>query len=429
MRICTIIARNYLGQAEVLAESFREHHPEGAVSMLVVDDRERSVQSRPGLYDVVRPEDLPIPRFEGMAAMYDITEMCTAVKPWLLRHLLDAGEPVAYFDPDICFYAGVDELFGLARENQIVLTPHLRSPLPDDGHAPDTAYVLAAGAYNLGFIALGPGEASSGLLDWWSARLRFDCINDVANDYFVDQRWFDLVPGMFPNTALVCDPGMNLAYWNLHEHELRADGDGRRLVGDVPLKFFHFSGFDPFAPDELSRYQTRFRFRDVPVVADLCTEYAQRVVARASQPGGTEWPFHKLADGRPLDLFCAGSIEKASVKGRLSSHRSRSTAPTSSSPGSPTSRRMHPARKSIDSGRTSTGTGPTCNLPSLHWLERTASAIWTGSSKQAPPRSSHAACFLGGPIAVPKPLRDPGRRLRTFRKSIHHPRTASPSGA
>ena len=136
MRICTIVARNYLGQAEVLAESFREHHPNGEVSVLVVDDRERLVESRPGLYDVVRPEDVAIPRFEGMAAMYDIIELCTAVKPWLLRHLLDAGEPVAYFDPDICFYAGIDEVVDLAREHQIVLIPHLTNPFPDDGRRP-----------------------------------------------------------------------------------------------------------------------------------------------------------------------------------------------------------------------------------------------------------------------------------------------------
>jgi glycosyltransferase involved in cell wall biosynthesis len=301
MRICTIVARNYLGQAEVLAESFLEHHPSGAVSVLVVDDRDRLVESKPGLYDLLRPEDLPIPRFDGMAAMYDITELCTAVKPWLLRHLLDkGGEPIAYFDPDICFYGGVGELFDLARGRQIVLTPHMTNPFPDDAHRPSSQHVLAAGAYNLGFIALGPGEASTELLDWWSARLRFDCIVDVRNDYFVDQRWFDLVPGMFPVTALVHDPGINVAYWNLHERELRAGSDGRLLVGDAPLKFFHFSGFDPRSPVELSRHQTRFRLRETPVLADLCSDYAKRVIAHAPRFGETRWPFDKLADGRPL---------------------------------------------------------------------------------------------------------------------------------
>jgi glycosyltransferase involved in cell wall biosynthesis len=300
MRICTIAARNYLGRVEVLAESFREHHPDGEVSVLVVDDRERAVESRPGLYDVVRPEDVRIPRFEGMAAMYDITELCTAVKPWLLRHLLNAGEPVAYFDPDVCFYAPVEGLEEIAREHQIVLTPHMTKPFPDDGEHPDTQLILAAGAYNLGFIALGPGDVSAGLLEWWSERLRFDCIIDVENNYFVDQRWFDLVPGLFPNTAIMQDPGLNVAYWNVHEHEFRVGAAGRHLVDGVALKFFHFSGFDPGEPDRLSRHQTRFRLRDLPVVAGLCRDYAQRVVARAARFPDASWPFDALVDGRPL---------------------------------------------------------------------------------------------------------------------------------
>jgi glycosyltransferase involved in cell wall biosynthesis len=300
MRVCTIAARNYLGRAEVLAESFREHHPDGEVSVLVVDDRARAVESRPGLYDVVRPEDVGIPRFEGMAAMYAITELCTAVKPWLLRHLLNAGEPVAYFDPDVCFYAPVEGLEEIAREHQIVLTPHVTKPFPGDGELPDTQFILAAGAYNLGFIALGPGDVSARLLEWWSERLRFDCIVDVENNYFVDQRWFDLVPGLFPSTAIVQDPGLNAAYWNVHEHEFRVDAAGRHLVDGVALKFFHFSGFDPGEPDRLSLHQTRFQLRDLPVVAGLCRDYAQRVIARTARLPDASWPFDVLVDGRPL---------------------------------------------------------------------------------------------------------------------------------
>ena len=34
------------------------------------------------------------------------------------------------------------------------------------------------------------------LLDWWSDRLRRDCRVDPVYGYFVDQRWFDLAPGL-----------------------------------------------------------------------------------------------------------------------------------------------------------------------------------------------------------------------------------------
>jgi glycosyltransferase involved in cell wall biosynthesis len=312
LRICTIIARNYLGKAEVLAESFREHHPGGSVSVLVLDDVEKLVPSRPELFETVRPQELSMPRFEAMAAMYDISELSTAVKPWLLRHLLDAGEPVAYLDPDVCFYGEVGHLLDLARERQIVLAPHTTQPLPDDGRRPNNADLLEAGAYDLGFIALGPGQASDELLDWWITRVHVD-------DPFgplVDGRWFDLVPAMFPDTAIVRDPALNVGYWNLHERELGVDSDGRYLVGEAPLRSFHFSGFDPHKPHELGRHQNRYRLSEVPALANLCAEYAERVLACSPGFGEPDGAFTRLADGRVLDrahrtLYREGERQRA----------------------------------------------------------------------------------------------------------------------
>ena len=36
--VCTIIAKNYVAQARVLARSFAEHHPDGRFWTLIIDD-------------------------------------------------------------------------------------------------------------------------------------------------------------------------------------------------------------------------------------------------------------------------------------------------------------------------------------------------------------------------------------------------------
>src|SRR5271154_4488558 len=120
MRICTIVARNYLAYARVLAESFLAHQPDGECVVLVIDDRANEVDDAHEPFTVVRPQQLSLDRFEAMAAMYDVTELATAVKPWLLAHLLDDGQgtPIAYFDPDIRFYAPVAEIEQQAIEHQ-----------------------------------------------------------------------------------------------------------------------------------------------------------------------------------------------------------------------------------------------------------------------------------------------------------------------
>ena len=127
--------------------------------------------------------------------MYDITELATAVKPWLLEHLLaEHDTPVSYFDPDIRFYAPVDEINALAIEHELVLIPHITAPIPDDGEQPDELSLMASGTYNLGFVGMAPTARVRQLLGWWQKRLRYDCVIDHALGYFVDQRWFDLSP-------------------------------------------------------------------------------------------------------------------------------------------------------------------------------------------------------------------------------------------
>jgi glycosyltransferase involved in cell wall biosynthesis len=303
MRICTIVARNYLAYARVLAESFNEHHRDGECIVLVIDDVAGDVDPANEPFTVMRPDELEIERFAGMAGMYDVTELATAVKPWLLEQLLrDADQPVAYFDPDIRFYAPVERIDRLAREHELVLTPHITEPIPEDGKQPGELDLMASGVYNLGFVAMAPGERTQELLEWWQRRLRYDCVIDHALGYFVDQRWFDLVPNTFAGTALMRDPGMNVAYWNLHGREISRDEHGGWLVNGEPLRFYHFSGFNPDEPHLLSKHQTRTRLSEHPALAQLCGEFAELVRShRRPGEGKVAYAWDELGDGRRWD--------------------------------------------------------------------------------------------------------------------------------
>jgi hypothetical protein len=90
---CTIIARNYLAQARVLAESFLEHHPDDSFSVLIIDDARSPLSGGHDPFETLRPADIGLERSEvhRMAALYDVLELSTAVKPWLLRYLLAPG--------------------------------------------------------------------------------------------------------------------------------------------------------------------------------------------------------------------------------------------------------------------------------------------------------------------------------------------------
>ncbi len=303
MNICTIIAKNYLAHARVLAESFRETHPDGSVSVLVVDDVDGCFDPADEPFEVLGLDQVGLEDPERMAASYDVLELSTAVKPWLLRRLLERQgvDSVTYLDPDIRIFDSLEEVERRARRHEVVLTPHFTAPLPRDGAKPSEEDILIAGAYNLGFIALGQGPTTEALLDWWSERLENDCVVDPGQGRFVDQRWIDLAPGLWPGIEILRDPGFNLAYWNLASRNLEAHGSGYRVDGE-PLRFFHFSGFDPARPAELSRHQDRIEVGANPALARICSEYAERLRARGiEQAQGWPYGWEETATGLKLD--------------------------------------------------------------------------------------------------------------------------------
>ena len=302
MHACTIIARNYLAHARVLARSFFEHHPDGRFSVLVLDDTHSAADGAEP-FDVVSPLEIGLDRdeFHRMAMIYDVLELATAVKPWFLRTLLAESADVSYFDPDIRVYAPLDYISNLARDRSIVLIPHTMDPIPRDGRVPSERTILEAGVFNLGFIAVGAGAI--GFLDWWSERLARDCFLDPAAGAFVDQRWIDLVPGMFEHVILN-DRGVDVAHWNLFARTVESNGDGYEVDG-VPLRFYHFSGFDPERPYILSKHQgsnPRVLLSERPVMARLCREYAAELLSNGYHQAATSpYRYDRLPSGIRVD--------------------------------------------------------------------------------------------------------------------------------
>ena len=279
MHVCTIAASNYLSRIRVFADSFREQHPDGTCTVLLVDaaaDPDRWSAER---FEVLTLDDIDIDAraVAHMAAIYDVAELSTAVKPSLLRTLLHRGSGVITFlDPDIEFFAPIDEVEDLTKQHGIVLTPHNLEPITQDDALPDEPTIMRAGIYNLGFISVSADAMP--FLGWWDDRLRWNCRFDQDEGLHVDQRWVDLAPAYFGVYALR-DPGYNVAYWNIDQRPIEWTGDGYE-AGGAPLHFFHFSGFNPDEPYRLSKYQENRSRIDPDVdrgLAWLCMHYARRL--------------------------------------------------------------------------------------------------------------------------------------------------------
>lgn len=303
MKFCTVVARNYLAHARVLAASLKHSDPDASLAVLVLDDDRGEIDDEAEIFDVVRPGDLDMDarEYHSMATIYTVLELATAVKPWLLRFVLEHDGVACYLDPDIEAFASLAEIDQLARRHSIVLTPHTTSAIPRDGLLPGEREIRLAGVFNLGFIAV--SNEADAFLSWWSERLRRECRIAVHEGLFVDQRWIDFVPAYF-EPGIVRDPGYNVAYWNLYDRVVKRGSDSYEVNGR-PLRFLHYSGFDPLRPHLLSKHQggrPRVRLEDRPALAHLCHRYATQLMnAGYLEAAGNAYRYDFTTDGIRID--------------------------------------------------------------------------------------------------------------------------------
>lgn len=277
---CTIVAHNYLPQARILAESFRKFHPDSTFYIVIVDRpiEARLVQSDDFQVVPITDIDFGTEGFGLMAAIYDVTEFATSVKPFVLKQLVESHDCVFYIDPDIKVFAPLSPLVEKTVETGWSLTPHSMKPIKRNEWQPTEQEIKAAGIYNLGYV--GVTKNSIEMLGWWGERLRRDCIIDVENQLFTDQRWIDMAVGIFP-VHIERTTSYNVAYWNLDHRHLWKDGD-TYMVDDDVLRFFHFSGYDPKKPHWISKYQIgrpRVLMSDNPVMSELFVDYGTQMLA------------------------------------------------------------------------------------------------------------------------------------------------------
>lgn len=278
MDALTICARNYLPFAKILAESFLEFHPESKFYLLLVDGgTETDLGQIESSIQVILPSDLDMDKeeFERMTIYYDVTELSTALKPLGMKYLLDSGSEIAvYLDPDIQVFSELVEIPQHLADASIALTPHTLHEIPRDGLRPSDFDIMASGTFNLGFIAIRNSTESYEFLRWWNERLILDCIADIENNLFTDQRWIDFVPSYF-SFSIIRDYGFNVAYWNLHERKMSKVGS-EFYANNQPLRFFHFSGYKPDKPWVLSKHvadRPRVIMSEQPLVKELADQY------------------------------------------------------------------------------------------------------------------------------------------------------------
>ncbi|MDO6430406.1 hypothetical protein Q4E93_07405 [Flavitalea sp. BT771] len=275
--IFTLCSNNYLAQAKVLAASVRQHQPGWKFVLGLVDTKLEQVDYLSFGFEVVTAADIE-PAMQQLAEKYSIIELNTCLKPAFFLYFFQQrqAQHVVYLDPDISLYSPLREMEIYFLAGDIILTPHVVTPIPLDGRTPGEKLFLNYGLYNLGFLALKKSHNTERFLYWWKERTYAQGYDRPAEGLFTDQLWINLVPIYFPRVKVLRHTGYNMAPWNLHERYLEDIGGEFRVAPKKKLVFFHFSGFD-LQQNRLHKDYSRFHPDQRPDLRRLYDDYGMRL--------------------------------------------------------------------------------------------------------------------------------------------------------
>ncbi|MCG8456525.1 MAG: hypothetical protein MI919_09605, partial [Holophagales bacterium] len=311
----TVCTGDHIPSARTLVRSFRACHPDAPIWVLVVDGD----PVRPPLIEgarVVVGELIGYPSNPYTALELDASQLCCAAKPWFLRYLFQrrAARRIVYLDSDILVMHPLDRLLELLDTHELVVTPHMRAPLPmpeATWERPALGEVASAGVLNAGLFGMAAGSPADLFLEQWLHMLEAPTAFIGAE---TEQHAFNWITCFSDRVALLRDPAYNVAYWNLHERSLRLadrDGPSQELAWTVdgsPLVAFHFSGFQHTDPTRLSSHDNRHSIYHHPALARLVEHYsALRFESEAVEyPDGyrySTWPSGARIDRRMRSIF------------------------------------------------------------------------------------------------------------------------------
>ena len=134
IHVYTSAACNYIPKVRALVESIKKYHPDWVVHLALSDEVPAGLDLSAEPFDEIHPiSSLDIPDANGWAFCHTIVELSTAIKPFLLAHLLDRPDcaGVIYLDPDTVLFSPLNDVLEAIQHSNIALTPHQVTPEPN----------------------------------------------------------------------------------------------------------------------------------------------------------------------------------------------------------------------------------------------------------------------------------------------------------
>ncbi len=263
---CTLFDRGFLFKGLALYKSLMKHAVNFTLWILCMDTETYNVLKQLNLPNVrlltlsdVEDEQLQTAKQNRSSRKY-----CFTLSPSLPLYILKNHdiESISYLDADLYFFSSPEVIYKEMESKSIMIIPHHLGPTRKEKEK-------EVGKYNVGMLIFKKDENGLACLRWWREQCILYCDDQIRPGHYDDQKFLDYFEEKFKGVHVLKNRGANLAPWNIERDKIHIQKN-IVFVGNDPLVFFHFSGFQlyeksfmlPYGPYTFHEYTRSSLFKD-----------------------------------------------------------------------------------------------------------------------------------------------------------------------
>lgn len=240
LSFCLLFDKDFVEEGWVSCLSILRQNPKTKIYVLCLDDETLAAMScRPVLCIPLEFLERHYPALLDVKGNRTWPAYTQTVKVFLPTYVFDKfdEDELCYVDSDVLFWSDHSAITEALGDRSFMVASR-ESPV----RAPQ-------GDYNGGFFACRDDTNSRRFFAWWQARCLEWCDWAPGPDgKYTEEGYLNIItddPDKFQGVRICSNPGINLAKWNAHRHNIERSGDGFVVDGQWPLVCFHYKGFCP----------------------------------------------------------------------------------------------------------------------------------------------------------------------------------------
>ncbi|HQU09537.1 MAG TPA: hypothetical protein PLV25_06215, partial [Opitutales bacterium] len=205
---------------------------------------------------------------------------------------------IIFLDSDTLVCAPFEGLEELMDEHWALFTPHIVQIRTKTDYMA-VACILNGGAINSGIVCVRNCETGRSLLNWWCERIYRYGLSD-GRGLHGDQKWLDLLPGLYTGYYILKDIGYNVAHWNLCERTLSLKNNTFWVNDTTPLRLFHYATLDWRQPNMLFKLWASPEvkaYREIVLIVNLYRMLVYQSFAVKSAGQEPSWAYRLFDNG------------------------------------------------------------------------------------------------------------------------------------